>query len=101
MFTLRAREFASSILGALIWATPTIPATAQQNASAIERWRVIDDGKAREVKFTVDDPDAFYEPWTAMQRYARVQRPLREEICAENNEHLFDYHIPVADKPDF
>jgi hypothetical protein len=24
-----------------------------------------------------------------------------EEVCAENNQHLFDYHIPVADKPDF
>jgi hypothetical protein len=21
--------------------------------------------------------------------------------CAENNRHLFDYHIPIADKPDF
>jgi hypothetical protein len=30
-----------------------------------------------------------------------VQQPLREDICAENNQHLFDYHIPVADKPDF
>jgi hypothetical protein len=26
---------------------------------------------------------------------------MAEEICAENNEHLFDYHIPVADKADF
>ena len=54
-----------------------------------------------EVKFTVDDPDAFYEPWSAIQRYGRVQQPLREDICAENNQHLFDYHIPAADKPDF
>jgi hypothetical protein len=30
-----------------------------------------------------------------------VQQPLREDICAENNQHLFDYHIPVADRPDF
>jgi hypothetical protein len=36
-----------------------------------------------------------------MQRYDRVQRPMAEEICAENNQHLFDYHIPVANKPDF
>jgi hypothetical protein len=67
----------------------------------VERWRVIDDGKVLEVRFTVDDPDAFYEPWSAIQRYGRVQQPLREDICAENNQHLFDYHIPVADKPDF
>jgi hypothetical protein len=67
----------------------------------VERWRVIDAGKVLEVNFTVDDPDAFHEPWSAIQRYGRVQQPLREDICAENNQHLFDYHIPVADKPDF
>ena len=67
----------------------------------VERWKVVDDGNVLEVTFTVDDPDAFYEPWTAKQRYRRVQQPFREEICAENNQHLFDYHIPVANKPDF
>ncbi len=67
----------------------------------VERWRVVDDGKVLEVNFTVDDPDAFYEPWSATQRYRRVEQPFREEICAENNQHLFDYHIPVAAKPDF
>jgi hypothetical protein len=67
----------------------------------VERWRMVDDGKVLEVNFTVEDPDAFYEPWSAIQRYRRVQQPLREEICAENNQHLFDYHIPVANKPDF
>jgi len=24
-----------------------------------------------------------------------------KKFCAENNQHLFDYHIPKADKPDF
>jgi hypothetical protein len=33
-------------------------------------------------------------------RYRRVQESLFEEVCAENTP-LFDYHIPVADKPDF
>jgi len=67
----------------------------------VERWRMVDDGKVLEVNFTVEDPDAFYEPWSATQRYRRVQQPLREEICAENNQHLFDYRIPIANKPDF
>jgi hypothetical protein len=26
---------------------------------------------------------------------------MKEEVCAENNQHLFDYHMPMADKPDF
>ncbi len=54
-----------------------------------------------EVKFTVEDPDTYYEPWTAMRRFRRVQQPYLEEVCAENNFHLFDYHIPKAEKPDF
>jgi hypothetical protein len=66
-----------------------------------ERWRLIDGGKAMEVTFTVDDPDAFNQPWSGMRRYRRVQDQLTEDVCAENNQHLFDYHIPVANKPDF
>jgi len=67
----------------------------------VERWKMIDGGKVLEVNFTADDPDAFHEPWSAIQRYRRVQQPWREDICAENNQHLFDYNIPVANKPDF
>ena len=67
----------------------------------IERWRVVDGGKMLEATFTVDDPDAFYKPWSGMRRYRRAEREDSEMICAENNQHLFDYHIPTADKPDF
>jgi hypothetical protein len=67
----------------------------------VERWRMVDGGQAMEVTFTVDDPDAFYEPWSGMRRYRRVQQAFLEKICAENNTHLFDYHMPVAGKPDF
>jgi len=67
----------------------------------VERWKMTDDGKMLEVTFRVEDPDTFYEPWSAMRRYRRVQQPMHEEVCAENNQHLFDYHIPIANKPDF
>jgi hypothetical protein len=67
----------------------------------VERWRMIDGGKGMEVMFTVEDPDAFYEPWTAKRRYRRVEQTPDEKICAENNTNLFDYHMPVAEKPDF
>ena len=67
----------------------------------VERWRVVDGGQMMEATFTVDDPDAFYQPWSGMRRYRRAQREISEDICAENNQHLFDYHIPVANKPDF
>jgi hypothetical protein len=67
----------------------------------VERWKMVDGGKAIEMTFTVDDPDAFYEPWSGMRRYLRAQTEMPEIVCAENNQHLFDYPIPVADKPDF
>jgi hypothetical protein len=67
----------------------------------VERWKTIDDGKMLEVKLTMDDPDTFLEPWSAMQRYRRVSATWSEQVCAENNALLFDYRIPVADKPDF
>jgi hypothetical protein len=70
----------------------------------VERWKVIENGRTLEVTFTVDDPDAFNEPWSAIRRYrgANIEmRAQQEEICAENNQHLFDYHIPVAKKADF
>jgi hypothetical protein len=67
----------------------------------VERWTMVEDGQAMEATFTVDDPDAFYEPWSGMRRYRRVRDEWAEDVCAENNQHLFDYHIPVASKPDF
>jgi len=67
----------------------------------VERWKMVDDGKMLEVNFRVEDPETFNEPWLAMRRYRRVQQAMVEEVCAENNQHLFDYRIPVANKPDF
>ena len=67
----------------------------------VERWKLLADGRL-EVMITVDDPDTFNAPWTAAYHFRRVQRVEGyEEVCAENNTMMFDYHIPVADKPDF
>jgi hypothetical protein len=65
-----------------------------------ERWKVTDDGNALEVNIRVEDPDAFNEPWSEIQRFRRVDQPIREEVCAENNLQ-FEYNIPVAETPDF
>jgi hypothetical protein len=71
----------------------------------IERFRIIDGGKALEAIATVDDPGAFTMPWRAMQRYRCAERgPMGEQVCAENNVDFFDYRldpIPTADKSDF
>jgi hypothetical protein len=67
----------------------------------VERWKKLDGGDALEMTFTVEDPDAFYQPWSGSRRYRRAQQEQAEEVCAENNHALFDYHIPTANKPDF
>jgi hypothetical protein len=70
----------------------------------VERWRTIDGGNGLEVNVTVDDPEAFYQPWSTRVRDQRGKESfIAEEICAENNLNfgLFDFHMPVATKPDF
>jgi hypothetical protein len=71
----------------------------------VERIRVANDGRL-EIRFTVDDPNTFNMPWSAVTRYTRNARQtlIEEEVCAENN---FDvttnamFPIPVAEKPEF
>jgi len=71
----------------------------------VERYRLIEGGKAIEAIATVEDPGAFTTPWRAMQRYRRVEQgPLTENVCAENNEGFFERAvepIPTAAKADF
>jgi hypothetical protein len=66
-----------------------------------ERGKMIDEGKNLEVAITIDDPDTYNQPWQAIRRFRRMQGTMGEEVCAENNTHLFDYHIPQAKTPDF
>jgi hypothetical protein len=67
----------------------------------VERFHLIDGGKTMEVGLTIEDPDTYNQPWQAMRKYNRTKGTLQEEACAENNQHLFDYHIPEAKTPDF
>ena len=71
----------------------------------VERFRLIDSGKALQVLITVDDPGAFTAPWSAVQVYRLQHRgDWDEDICAENNGHYFSYEMapmPEANTPDF
>ena len=67
----------------------------------VERFRLMDGGKQMQIRIMVDDPGTFNRPWEAVRNYRRMQGTLQEEACAENNQHLFDYHIPIADRADF
>ena len=70
----------------------------------VERFRLINAGKALEDLVTVDDPGTFTTPWSAIQRWRLVDRTLEENICAENNYAFFDYGVaplPQAPKTEF
>lgn len=80
----------------------TVGADKAFELHVIERIKLVDDGKVLEVVSWVDDPEAFYGPWSVVQRYDRIQRPLQEQICIEGNRNLFVWEgMPVAEKPDF
>jgi hypothetical protein len=70
----------------------------------VERFKMIEDGNILQAVVSVDDPGAFNMPWTAVQRWRRVEREMPEDICAENNYDFFGYDvapIPEAKKADF
>jgi hypothetical protein len=70
----------------------------------VERFRLPPDGKTLEALVTVEDPDTFNEPLHLRQGWRKVNNPMLETACAENNEDYFHqnlFPIPEADKPDF
>lgn len=71
----------------------------------VERYRLVDGGRALEAIVTVDDPGAFTMPWSGIERFRRVQQGrMLESRCAENNAGYFNYEvepIPQSEKPDF
>ncbi len=70
----------------------------------VERWKLIENGNILQATVTVDDPGAFTMPWTGVQRWRRVARPLEEYLCEPSNEAYFNYDVvpvPKADKADF
>ena len=69
----------------------------------VERFRMIEDGKALHVDLHVEDPGAYTMPWNAVQRYDRTDLEFVENVCAENNPlELGDLDpLPEAKTPDF
>jgi hypothetical protein len=70
----------------------------------VERFKVIEDGKTLQLTVFVEDPGTFNMPWSAVQRFKRIARPLEEYLCEPSNVGFFGYDvapIPSADKPDF
>lgn len=70
----------------------------------IERWKVIEDGRAMEVKVRIEDTGAFKAPYEVTQHYRRVEGPMLEYACGENSKDVLNEGLePIAqdDSPDF
>jgi hypothetical protein len=71
----------------------------------VERWKLAPDGRTVDVSIFVEDPGAFTMPWSAVQRWRRVEDgPLLPVACNENNGDFFSQGlvpVPEAAHPDF
>jgi hypothetical protein len=71
----------------------------------VERLKLAADGQTVDVTVFVEDPGAFTTPWTAVQRWRRVENaPIATYQCNENNGDFFKQGLvplPEATKPDF
>jgi hypothetical protein len=70
----------------------------------VERFTISPDGKNLSAIVTVNDPDTFNGPITLSKKWFRVDRPMEESVCAENNGDFFSQGlvpIPQAARPDF
>jgi hypothetical protein len=70
----------------------------------VERYRVVEGGKALDISFTVDDPGTFYKPWGARRPRYRANGHMNEDTCAANNDDRFNLGfdpVPQANKPEF
>ena len=71
----------------------------------VERFKMVDGGKALQVTATVDDPGAYNMAWSAVQRWKRgPERQVLEQVCAENSEEFYNYSVvpmPQTKTPDF
>src|SRR4051812_1068983 len=45
----------------------------------VERYRLMQDGKTLEVRFMVEDPETFNQPWMAVRRFNKTKATLGEE----------------------
>jgi hypothetical protein len=71
----------------------------------VERWKLAADGNTVDVSIFVEDPGAFTTPWSAVQRWRRVENePVVPVACNENNGDFFGQGltpVPEAATPDF
>ena len=75
-----------------------------ENEHVVERFTISADGKTLTAIARVEDSGAFNAPITMMRQWFKVNSPMLETVCSENNSDHFNQNlhpIPQSDKPDF
>lgn len=70
----------------------------------VERFTLAPDGQSLSAIARVEDPEAYNAPITMMRTWFKVNNPMAETVCAENNGDHFHqnlYPIPQAKTADF
>jgi hypothetical protein len=70
----------------------------------VERFTLSADGKSLTAIARAEDPGAFNAPITMMRTWFKINQPIAETVCSENNGDHFNqnlYPIPEATKLDF
>ena len=70
----------------------------------VERFTIEPDGKNMRALVRVEDPETFNAPLTMTRRWFKLNGPMLETVCAENNGDFFDQNLfpqPEAKTPDF
>jgi hypothetical protein len=70
----------------------------------VERFTISADAKSLTAMVRVDDPDTFNAPLNMREQWFRVDAPMAETVCAENNDDFFHqnlFPLPEAKTPDF
>src|SRR5215469_2904116 len=78
------------------------PHTTQEHV--VERFKIVNGGKALDVSFTVDDAGTFYKPWSGRRPRYRENARMAEDTCAANNDDKFNLGfdpVPTATTADF
>ena len=84
------------------WRTPHT-----KDMHVMERFKIVDGGNALQATVTVDDPGTLNKPWSGMVQWRKMNRPMLESVCAENNvafEQYFglqEYPMPTTKTADF
>jgi hypothetical protein len=70
----------------------------------VERFTIAPGAKGMSALVTVEDPDTFNAPLTMTRRWFKLNGPMLETVCAENNGDFFNQNLfpqPEAKTPDF